>query len=262
MSAVPVSVVIICFNAADTIRQTLKTARLLSDDVIVADSGSTDNTSEIVEEAGARLLQMTWEGFGASKNKGNAAAKNNWILSIDADEQLSEELIVAIRSLDLSNPNFVYRIKRINYLNGQRIYYGEWSKDWTSRLFNRKLVQWDEGPVHESLLLPDSIQIKKLDGYLHHYTSPNINAYNQKLEKYAYLVAEKYFANDKKGAAYKIYLSPLFSFFKSYIVRGGWLDKKAGLQIALAHARYTFKKYKKLAALRRERKSSNTSYNY
>lgn len=257
MSAVPVSVVIICFNAAATIQRTLRSACLLTNDVIVVDSGSTDGTQGMVEEAGAKLVQMEWQGFGANKNRGNSEAKNNWILSVDADEELSEELITTIHRLHLTNTEVVYKIKRLNYLNNQPIYHGGWGNDWTIRLFNRKVVQWNNEPVHEDLILSSFIKIKKLDGWLHHYTSPNLDAYNQKLEKYALLVAEKYYVKDVKGVSYKIYLSPLLSFLKSYIFRAGLLDKKAGWQLAVAHARYTFKKYKKLATLRRERKNES-----
>jgi glycosyltransferase involved in cell wall biosynthesis len=255
MPAVPVSVVIICFNAAATIQQTLASAYLLSDDVIVVDSGSTDSTLALVQTTGAKLLHADWQGFGINKNKGNKEAKNDWILSIDADEELSEKLIAAISSADLSNNNVVYRVERINYLSDKRIYFGEWRNDWTTRLFNRNSVCWDDARVHETLILPQSVQVKKLPGYLHHYTSPNIDAYNQKLDKYASLVAEKYFTKGEKGIGYKIYFSPLFSFCKYYIFHAGWLDKKAGWQIAIAHAKYTFKKYKKVAELRYEYKS-------
>lgn len=253
-AAVPVSVVIISHNAAATIEQTLRSACQLSDDITVVDSGSTDNTLAIAGKWGAKLLQVGWQGFGANKNAGNAAAKYDWVLSIDSDEELSEAAVKAIRTLERSNANVVYKIKRINYLNGQRIHFGEWRNDWTIRLFNRQTVRWDDALVHERLLLPSSVLVSKLGGTLHHYTAPDISTYNRKLDRYASLVAAKYFADDEKGAALKIYISPVFSFFKFYILHAGWLDKKAGWQIAIAHARYTFKKYKKLNALRRMHK--------
>ncbi len=253
MPAAQVSVVVICFNAADTIRRTLQAARKLSDNILVVDSGSTDDSLSIIQEEGAQLIAMEWQGFGANKNRGNQEATHDWILSIDADEVLSEALVNEILSLDLSDAHVAFRIKRLNYLNNQPIYHGGWKNDWTTRLFNRTVVQWDEVPVHENLQLSPAVKIRKLhSGWLHHYTSPNIDVYNQKLEQYATLVAEKYFIKGKKGSSYKTYLSPVYSFFKSYILYAGWLDKKAGWQIALAHARYTFKKYKKLALLRRK----------
>jgi glycosyltransferase involved in cell wall biosynthesis len=253
-AALPVSVVIISYNASATMERTLRSACLLSDDITVVDSGSTDDTVAIAGKWGARVVQMEWKGFGANKNAGNAVAKYDWILSMDSDEVLSGVAIESIRMLGLTDVNAVYKIQRINYLSGQRIYFGEWRNDWTIRLFNRQVVQWDDALVHEQLLLPSSVKVHKIRGRLHHYTAPDIQAYNQKLDGYAALVAAKYFAKAEKGAGLKLYFSPAFSFLKFYILLGGWMDKKAGWQIAIAHARYSFKKYKKLHALHRSHK--------
>lgn len=247
--SLPVSVVIISLNAAATIQKTIRSARRLTDDVVVVDSGSTDGTTQLALAEGARLVAMPWQGYGANKNRGNAEARHDWVLSLDADEELSDELTTAIRSTDLAQKGKAYRVKRLNYLNQHPVYHGEWSNDWTTRLFNRTEVRWDDTPVHENLLIPDCVSLIKLTGWLHHYTAPDIETYQQKLDRYADLAAHKYLASGKQAPAYKIYLSPVFSFIKHYVVRGGWLDKKAGWQIALAHAGYTFRKYKKLRHL-------------
>ncbi len=253
-----ISVVIICFNAAATIRQALVSAAALSDDIIVVDSGSTDDTVSIARETGACVMLAQWKGFGANKNYGNEHAQNDWILSLDADEVLSGDLIAVIRELDFSNSKTVFKLRRLNYLNGKPVYHGEWGNDWTSRIFNRKAVQWNAAPVHERLQLPPDAHVKKIPGLIHHYTARDIGAYNNKLDVYADLVAQKYLAKGEKGMNYKVYLSPLFSFLKSYVVYAGWLDKKEGWQIAVAHARYSFRKYKKLAQLSRQLKEART----
>ena len=245
----PVSVVIICCNAAATIQKTLASAALLTDDVVVVDSGSTDGTISIIKKTGASLIRMEWMGFGANKNKGNAAAKWDWILSLDADEELSAEAIAFIKSLDYSNPQIAYALHRLNYLGATPVKHGEWNNDWTIRLFNRKEVSWDSTPVHEELILSPSIKIKKLRGWLHHYTAKDITVYKEKLYKYAHLMAEKYHANGKKAPLYKIYLSPFFNFFKNYIFQLGLLDGATGWRLGKAHAEYTAKKYKKLKEL-------------
>ena len=258
MAGGSISVVIICFEAAATIRQTLVSAYALSDDIIVVDSGSTDDTVCIAESAGAKVLRTQWKGFGANKNLGNGHAQNDWILSLDADEVLDAELIAVIRALDLSNPKTVYKLRRLNYLNGKPVYHGEWGNDWTSRIFNRKAVQWNAAPVHERLQLPPDAHVKKVPGILHHYTASSIGAYNNKLDAYADLVAQKYFAKGEKGMTYKVYLSPLFSFLRSYVLYAGWMDRKEGWQIAIAHARYSFRKYRRLAQLSRQPKETQT----
>ncbi|MDB5197911.1 MAG: glycosyltransferase family 2 protein [Flaviaesturariibacter sp.] len=258
MPAVPVSVVIICKNAAATIGQTAAAALKLSDDVVVLDSGSTDATIKLVNASGARLVQQEWLGYGATKNQGNSKAKYDWILSLDADEIASDELIASIKQLELTDALTVYKIKRLNYIKDQPIHHGEWGKDWTVRLFNRTVVQWNDAPVHESLLLPPAVTVVKLAGLLHHFTTPDIATYQKKLEKYADLMAAKYFAGGKRGSALKPYASSFFSFLKYYLFHAGWLDKAAGWQLALAHARYTFQKYKKLQALHQAKRAVET----
>lgn len=256
----PVSVVIICCNAAATLKKTLASAFLLTDDVVVVDSGSTDGTLSIARSTNARLIRMGWVGFGANKNSGNCVAKWDWIVSLDADEELSPELIAAIKGINFDKNRVAYSFQRLNYLGLTAIKHGEWKNDWTIRLFNRQAVQWDNTPVHEELMLPIATEIKKLPGWLHHYTAPDITVYEQKLATYANLMAEKYYSRGKKVPCYKIHFSPIFSFFKYYVLQLGWMDGKVGWQIANAHARYTFKKYKKLKQLKQAQriKSRNT----
>lgn len=244
----PVSVVIICCNAAATIEEVLRSAFALTDDVIVVDSGSTDGTQNLVS-APAKLITTGWMGYGATKNKGSSEARYDWIMSIDADEVMNDELIEAIRKINFGAIHCLYAIKRLNYLGGQPIYYGEWQNDWVKRLFNRRVVAWDTSLVHENLIFNEAGSLKKLDGLLHHYTTPTIEAYEHKLENYAALMAQKYFNQGKKAQWYHPYVSPLFGFIKNYIVHLGIMDKKAGWQIAKAHAFYTLNKYKKLKGL-------------
>jgi hypothetical protein len=127
--------------------------------------------------------------------------------------------------------------------------HGIWKNDWTTRLFHRHKVKWDDSPVHEQLILPPGTEICRLKGLLYHYTAANIQVYNEKLDRYASLMAEKYYQSGVRGVPYKTVLSPAISFLKSYIFQLGILDKRRGFQIALAHARYTYKKYQRLKTL-------------
>jgi glycosyltransferase involved in cell wall biosynthesis len=249
MDRIPVSVVIICCNAAATIKRAIVSAHLITDDVVVVDSGSTDNTPSHAAEAGARVLQLEWMGYGETKNAGNRAARNFWIFSLDADEEISVELAAAVKKINITTESVVYSIKLLNYLGGQAIYHGEWQNNWAKRLFNKTKVRWDAAPIHENLILPPDVQLKKLHGLLHHYTAESIESYSKKLDNYAQLMAVRYQAKKKKAAGLKMFVSPVFSFVKYYLVQGGWMDKKAGFEIAIAHARYTYKKYKGLKSL-------------
>ena len=249
----PLSVVIICKNAAATVPRTIRSARTVSDDIVVVDSGSTDGTQGLVKTAGGRLIQSEWLGYGGTKNLGNRAARHDWILSLDADEALSEELVNSIRAIDWSNKNAVYTIKRLNYFGAQPIRFGEWRNDWVDRLFHREVVEWDAAPVHENLVIPLSADIIKLKGVLHHYTASSLEAYKKKLDQYAQLMAERYYARGKYSSALKIYGAPVFSFVKYFVFQLGLLDRKSGWEIARAHALYTYKKYKELRRLNRQR---------
>ena len=249
MALPPLSVVIICKNAALTVEQAIYSAKMVSDDIVVVDSGSVDGTQLLVQKAGARLIETDWLGYGATKNLGNRAAKYDWILSLDADEALSEELADSIQAIDWSDHEVVYTLKRLNYFGTQPIHFGEWRNDCVDRLFHRGVVAWDTAPVHENLVIAHSIDIKKLRGVLHHYTASSIEAYTKKLDHYARLMAERYYARGKHSSVLKIYGSPVFSFLKYYLFQLGMLDKKSGWEIARAHALYTYKKYKQLKAL-------------
>jgi hypothetical protein len=173
---------------------------------------------------------------------------HNWIFSLDADEWLDEKLIESIKKADLSNPDVLFTNERLNYLGLKPIRFGEWRNDIVLRLFNKQNAAWDVSPVHEELIIRNDGERVRLKGVLHHYTSPGIEVYKRKLEKYAALNAEKYFEKGKKAYWYKRYLSPALNFIQNYIFKAGFLDGKEGLQIAFAHAGYTFKKYHLLKA--------------
>jgi glycosyltransferase involved in cell wall biosynthesis len=249
----PLSVVIICKNAAATVPRTIRSARTVSDDIVVVDSGSTDGTQGLVKTAGGRLIESEWLGYGGTKNLGNRAAKHDWILSLDADEALSGELIHSIRAIDWNNKNTVYTLKRLNYFGAQPIHFGEWRNDWVDRLFHRDVVEWNTAPVHENLIIPNMVNIIKLKGVLHHYTASSIDAYSKKLDHYAVLMAERYYARGKQSSALKIYGAPVFSFVKYFVFQLGLLDRKSGWEIAREHALYTFKKYKELQRLNKSK---------
>lgn len=239
-----ISVVIICKNAVSTIEKAIRSSLMLADDVVVVDSGSTDGTLEKISANKARLIQIQWKGYGNAKNIGNEGALNDWILSLDADEYIDDTLIKAIRQFEPQHKNMVGIIKRLNYLGQQPMQFGEWSNDMVIRLFNKNFSHWDISEVHERLIIDAPVNKFKLKGRIHHYTSPDIRTYEAKLEKYALLAAEKYLKSGKKAPWYKIYFSPVFSFVQNYFLKMGFLDGKKGLQIALAHFNYNYKKYK------------------
>lgn len=245
----PVSVIIICHNEAHIIGRTLDAVQGLSDDVVVVDSGSTDGTQQLVLTKGGRLLDTNWEGYGANKNKGVALAKHDWILSIDADEIVSEELAQQIKNLPLNEAGVVYNIRFRAFLGDSMIRYGEWAGDAHIRLYNRLHTGWNEVQVHESLQLPANTKVVTLNGYIHHYTSRDLHDFATKTVNYAMLNALKYHRQGKKAGWIKCRVAPAFSFIYNYLLRLGFLDGEAGYKVAKMNAWYTWLKYTRLREL-------------
>jgi glycosyltransferase involved in cell wall biosynthesis len=240
------SVVIICKNEAHIIGRTLQSLEGLTDDVIVYDNGSADNTLEIVRKYNVRLYEGSWEGFGQTKRKANQLAKYDWILSLDADESIDAELKKTMQSFTPANENTVFDLTFKNFFGNKWLKYGEWGGDHHIRVFNRRVVNWDDAPVHENLVLPSGVEIKKLKGYILHQTIINMEDYAQKMVKYAILNADKYYQVGKTASFFKLRFSPGFTFFNYYILRLGFLDGHAGWVCAKMTAWYTFLKYAKL----------------
>ncbi len=251
-----ISVVIICKNEEEEIGRCLQSLQGLTDDIVVLDNGSTDDTKDIVRKAGARLIEESWEGFGKTKNKATSFAKYNWVLNLDADESPDEELKQALLSLPLDDDNEVFEIKFKNFLGNKYLRFGEWGTDKHIRLFNRTKIRWKEAMVHEGLLLPPGIRIKKLKGFILHYTVKDEAEFADKMLRYALLNAEKYAEQGKKSSWINIYGTPLFSFLKYYIFKLGFLDGRAGYVCAKMNSYYTFKKYARLLELNKVKNQS------
>lgn len=246
------SVVIVCKNSSEVIEKTLQSFAGLTDDIVVYDNGSTDGTQEIVKIYGAHLFSRDWEGFGKTKNKANSLAKYNWILSLDADEAIDDELKNSLLRLPLNQEKTVYDLLFRNFVGERYLKYGEWGRDHHIRLFNRNEVQWNDAAVHEQLIMPSDVKIEKLEGYVLHRTASSFPEFEKKMTGYAALNAGKYFRLGKSSGWGKQWLSPIFSFIKNYIFRLGFLDGGAGYNSARITARYTFLKYKKLKELNKD----------
>lgn len=238
-----ISVVIITKNEAHIIANTLETVKVVTDDIVIVDSGSTDDTVAICNRYNALVIETGWQGYGINKNKGIDAAKHDWILSLDADEAVDMELQQQLLKLVLNKEEEVFEIRFKNFFCHKWIRYGEWGFDWHIRLFNRKKVHWNNVAVHENLVFPVGVKVTKLKGNILHYTVQNQQEYETKTDQYARMNANKYFIAGKKANFFKQYLSPLFAFIQHYIFRLGFLDGKEGFIIAKTTARYTFLKY-------------------
>lgn len=245
----PVSIVIICKNEATVIGATLQSLQGVTDDIIVYDNGSTDNTVAIAKEFNTRVYEGSWEGFGKTKSNANKLARYDWILSLDADERIDEKLKEALLRFTPGSDKVVYDLRFKNFLGNKLLKHGEWGYDSHIRLFNRKVVQWNNEPVHETLMIPDGVKVLKLDGFVLHKTMKDLHEYAHKMVHYAMLSADKYYQQGRRPTWFKIRLSPGFNFLNYFILKLGFLDGHAGYICAKMTAHYTFLKYARLREL-------------
>ncbi len=238
----------IALNEASKIERTIKAAMRFTDDVVVADTGSTDQTVEIAKKAGAHVFSISWKGFGKSKNEALGLAEYSWVLFLDADEVPDETLSESLRHFTPKNTSDVYQVRFINYLGSSTLLHGEWNYA-KIRLFNRLKTRWDESPVHEKLIRKDNSKLLNLPGAIHHYSLDDEAHYLRKTGAYAQLMAEKYFEAGKKSSWLRINIYPRLQYLRNFYLRGGYKDGKAGKTAAQMSARYAFLKYHHLREL-------------
>ena len=245
-----ISCVIIVKNAASTITKTLESLKSFSD-VVVYDNGSTDATIDIVEKySNINLVQGEFLGFGSTKNLASTFAKNDWILSLDADEVLSDKFVKNISILELDDKN-IYTILRQNYYKDIHVKHC-WGNDIIVRLFNRKKTAFTDEKVHEKVI-EEGFKKVALKGSVKHYPYSNTSEFIIKLDRYSALFAE-HNQGKKSSSPTKAFFNGSFSFFKTFFLKRGFLDGYAGLVIAFSHMATNFYKYIKLYELNREKK--------
>lgn len=245
-----ISATIITLNEEDKIRQCIASLKNVADEIVVVDSFSTDATKSICEELGVKFIQQKWLGYSEQKNLANRLASNEWILSIDADEVLSDELIESILKIKNADSatDTVYSFNRLNNYCGKWIHHCGLYPDRKIRIWNRNVGQW-EGEIHEIIRFSAKINEVILKGELLHYSFNTHEDFKRQLFKFAEMRGKYYFQKGKKNASLLIVISPIFSFIKNYIFKRGFLDGKEGYKICLEYAKATRHKYKVLKQL-------------
>jgi glycosyltransferase involved in cell wall biosynthesis len=246
-----ISAVIITKNAASTLTDTLNSLKSFSE-IIIVDNGSTDETQNIAAQFENVCFHIdSFEGFGPTKNKAVALASNDWVLSIDADETLSEELCLTMKQWAADAPTNLYgSLLRENYFMGKAIHYGGWGNDKLIRLFNRKCFQFNNNKVHESVQVDKSAKEILLNGALRHNAVQNIGQFLIKVERYSELRQLDLLAKDKVPNLLFILLKVNFAFFRSYILQLGFLEGWRGMVIAYSNANGVFFKYMKAYSIK------------
>ena len=227
-----ISIVIITLNNEKYIENAIKSASF-ADEVLVLDSGSTDNTCKIAKELGARVEYQKWLGFGKQKQKAVNLAKNRWIFVLDSDEVITKELQNEIKEV-LKDPKYdAYEVPRLNYFFKKPIKHGGLYPDKTIRLFDKTKARFSEDEVHEKVIVNE--KIGELKSFMKHYAYESIEEFIKKQNRYSSLGAKK---NRLKAV-----FNPLWTFFKMYILKLGFLDGWEGFIIARLYSEYTFWKY-------------------
>ncbi len=250
-----ISVVIICKNGSSRIAETILSVRGIGDEILVYDSGSTDDSLQKARGFGVRIEHGTWEGYGRNRYKAGQLAAYDWILMLDTDEVLDAELRDSLLSVDLADEYAVYKMQYKNFFGNKLISHGEWGNDSHIRMANRRKVRIDQEIVHEKLFLQPGLTVHKLSGHILHYTVKNSNDYARKMMEYAMLSAEKYHNQGRRSSFVKIWISPLFSFLQNYFFKMGFLDGWKGFVCATMTSWYTFMKYVNLRELEKQQRS-------
>ena len=239
------SVGIITYNEERILGKTLEAVNELADEIIIIDSNSSDNTVEIAKSKGAKVFIEDWKGFGPQKNSAIGKCSGEWILLIDADEVLSEELKEKIKEIvNGKNKYEVYDINRCSVCFGKELKYGGWSNQYATRLWKRNSVRVSDNLVHEEF--ETSLVKGKIKEKIYHYTYLTLSDYITRFDRYTTLGAEEYIKRGKKSSFFNIVINPFFKFIRMYIFRFGFLDGIEGLIIALFSGMYTMTKYFKL----------------
>ena len=250
------SVIIIAQDEADRIEPCLQSVANWADEIIVLDSGSSDNTVEIAQRYTDKVFETDWPGYGPQKQRALEKANCDWVLSIDADERVSPELRHDIDTALTNNPEYVgYRTPWAVMVYGHRMDFGRSARS-PMRLFKREGAQFTDAQVHEHIMLAPGKK-SSLEGRLYHYTHRNYGHALQKSAKYAWLGGQKRFAAGKWGGGLPIAaLRSLWNFILIYFLRLGFLDGPVGLVVAVTYAQGAFNKYAALWTLRRESRFS------
>lgn len=238
-----ITATIITLNEERNIARAIESLRCC-DEILVLDSGSTDRTLQLAENLGARVFEAGWRGYSGQKNWAAEQASNDWILSLDADEALSEALEAEIWNLKKSGPRHDgYTMPRLARYLGRWIMHSGWYPDRKVRLYERSKGRWVGDFVHESVHVDG--RVGQLESNILHFTCESLSEHVKTMERYTTLAAQEIAARKIQVPLWRVLMDPQWTFLKSFVVQRGFLDGREGLTIAYMAAFYTFLKYAK-----------------
>lgn len=246
MKKIPISVTMLVKNSEKYLEKVLA-ALTDFDEIILLDNGSTDRTLDIAKQfKNVSTHFHSFNGFGQMKNLAASLARNDWIINIDSDEIFPIELIDEIRQLDFNLKNNVYSILRINHYRGKPIKTCGWYPDYVKRLYNRQVIQFNNKQVHESLNIPENVNLIRLKNSFLHYSFDGAEGLINKMQQYTTLFAEQQ-KHRKKSSIFSAISHGISAFVKSYLLKRGFTSGTNGFVISFANACGAYYKYVKLA---------------
>jgi glycosyltransferase involved in cell wall biosynthesis len=238
-----ITATIITLNEERNIGRAIESLRCC-DEILIVDSGSIDRTVELAEKLGARVFEAGWRGFAGQKNWAAEQASHDWILSLDADEALSEALEAEIWNLKKNGPRCdAYTMPRLAQYLGRWILHSGWYPDRKVRLYHRGKAQWVGDFVHESVQA--SGRVGHLDANILHFTCESLSEHVKTVDRYTTLAAQELAARQVRIGWLRLIVEPPWTFVRTYFLHAGFLDGLEGLIIAYMAAFYTFLKYSK-----------------
>lgn len=246
MEEVKISAVIITYNEERNIESCLESLVDVADEILVVDSHSQDRTRELAESCGARIVKHSFEGHIEQKNFAMLEAKYDHVLSLDADEALSIELIKGILAAKSDWNADAYRFNRLNHFCGKWIRHGLWYPDRKIRLWDRRKGEWGGQNPHDKVIMRQDATIKGVDGDLLHYTVHRIDEYIGQVNKFSTIQADILTRKGFQPNAYHLIIKPIYKFVLAYFIRLGFLDGWRGYMIAKGQALGIYLRYAKV----------------
>lgn len=246
------SVVIIARDEEDSIGEALESVQW-ADEVIVVENGSVDRTVEIARARGAKVLVTTdWPGFGAQKNRALGEATREWVLSLDADERVTPELRAQIAAVLAANgPHEAYEMARLSSYCGHFMRHGGWWPDRVTRLFRRGAARFSDDLVHERVVVNGTTG--RLKGHLLHRAYEDLEEVLRKIDRYSTAGARMRHEKGERGSVTRAVAHGAWAFFRTYVLRAGFLDGRHGFMLAVSNAEATYYRYVKLMLLGEKR---------
>jgi glycosyltransferase involved in cell wall biosynthesis len=251
------SVCLITLNEVENLPRALASLSGIADEIVVVDSGSTDRTEKVAREYSAQFFSRMWTNYAEQKNFAAECATNDWIFSMDADEEVSSLLHTSLLEWKSRKPDHtVYEVSRKTWYLGAWIRHSGWYPDFQRRLYRRDAARFS-GIIHESLRFEG--KPGRLTGDLLHYTVRSFDEHKDNVEKYSTLAAQRMYAEGKRNWRGAYWFATPWSWFHTFILRGGFLDGYRGALIAKMAARTVRAKYAKLGKLVAAKRTPGTA---